>query len=106
MELKQIADWDRRAARANWSVQKLAKQCGVSPRTLQRFFKGKFGVLPKDWLVRLRMQKATEALLSDGVVKSAASSADYNNPFHFSREFRKHFGYPPSQHRAEKRQRG
>jgi transcriptional regulator GlxA family with amidase domain len=37
-KLNRTSNWLELAIQANWSVGKLAKFCGVSPRTLERYF--------------------------------------------------------------------
>jgi AraC-like DNA-binding protein len=95
--LELISDWPQRAIRANWCVQKLAKQCGVFWSTLERHIKNCFYKRPHDWLEQMRMQRAVDLLSADASVKEAAVKLGYKNQHHFSRNFRKHRGYPPSQ---------
>jgi len=95
--LLRINDWTECAKRANWCVQTLAKQCHVSPRTLERHIKRTFGKCPQDWLRDLRMHQAVELLLDDSSVKETALELGYKNQHHFSREFKKHTGHSPSQ---------
>ena len=92
-----ITDWPERARKANWCVQELAEQCRVSARTLERHIRKRFGFCPHGRLVQLRMQQAVKQLLEGFTVKETAFELGYKNPHHFSREFKNHFGHPPSQ---------
>ena len=99
--LERITDWAQRAEQANWCVQTLAEQCRVSVSTLERFFRRKFGVCVHDWMTRMRMEHFANKLLEGFTVKETAFEAGYKNQQHFSREFKKYFGHPPSQHAAQ-----
>jgi AraC-like DNA-binding protein len=47
---------------------------------------------------RLRMQRAAGLLLEPGaLVKNVARELGYSDPFHFSRAFKRHFGFAPTQ---------
>jgi AraC-like DNA-binding protein len=104
--LELISDWQERAVRANWCVQRLAKQCGVSRSTLERHIKSQAGECPHDWLEQMRMERAMELLSRDIPVKEASSRLGYQNPHHFSRVFKNHKGYPPSKLAAVQRAQG
>jgi len=47
----------------------MAKACGVSVRTLERFFLPAFGDTPLRWLKRQRMQRAIELLRDGSTIK-------------------------------------
>lgn len=97
--LERIADLPERAALANGSVRALAGQCGVSPRTLERYIKRQFGECAHVWLAQQRMQRAKGLMLNGSSVKEAAFESGFKNPYHFSREFKKCYGYAPSRAR-------
>jgi len=95
--LHHIQNWPELAQATNWSAAALAKKCGVSVRTLERYFLKEMGKRPKAWLSEQRQHRAI-ALLQDGsTVKETAACLDYKNQHHFSREYKKQNGHPPSQ---------
>lgn len=96
--LKHIKDWPERAGQANWSVQGLARQCGVSTRTIQTFFQRATGESPHSWMTRERLRRAIELLRDGSTVKEAANLLGYKHQNHFARTFKKHYGKPPTQH--------
>jgi AraC-like DNA-binding protein len=98
--LERITDWPKRVAPANWCVHTLAAQCRVSVSTLERFIRREFGICPHRWLMELRLQHAGNRLVQGFTVKETAFEAGFKDPHHFSRDFKKHYGYPPSQHAA------
>ena len=70
----------------------------VSPSALQRAFLRHFGVPPKQYVIKLRMNKALQLLIEDQLsVKDIALSCGFSDEKYFSRAFREKYGYPPSQ---------
>ena len=99
--LNRINDWSDQARQAKWRVEVLAKNCRVSLRTLERYFHEHMSATPHHWLSEDRQRRAREFLLDGLTVKETAVHLGYNNPHHFSREFKKHVGHSPSQHAAD-----
>jgi AraC-like DNA-binding protein len=94
--LHHIQNWPKLARATNWSAAALAKKCGVSVRTLERYFLKEMGKRPKAWLSEQRQHRAI-ALLQDGsTVKETAASLNYKHATHFSREFKEHWGHCPT----------
>ena len=96
-KLNHIQNWTERAWQAKWSASALAKECGVTIRTLERFFLKKFSKSPRLWLAEQRQKQAIKLLHNGSTVKEIANHLDYKTQHHFSREFKKSSGYPPSQ---------
>ena len=96
--LGRINDWPERARHANWCVATLAKNCGVSPSSLERHFQETLGECPREWLNVERMRQACELLCDHTSAKEAAILLGYRNQHHFSHAFKKLHGYPPSLH--------
>jgi transcriptional regulator GlxA family with amidase domain len=96
-KLNHIQSWSELARQANWSVSALAKKCGVSARTLERYFLKDMGKCPKAWLSEQRQLLASKLLLDGSSVKETAACLGYKNQHHFSRDFKKQYGRPPSQ---------
>jgi len=96
--LEQIQNWPERAQAAKWCAATLAKNCGVSLRTLERHFLKEMGQSPKKWLLEQRHQKAKE-MLKEGVDhKEAADTVgyDFDNLHNFSRDFKANMGHCPT----------
>lgn len=88
IHLKQIQNWSELAKEANWSASELAQKCGVSVRTLQRYFLRKFNKGPRIWLAEQRQYLAIELLRNGFTVKETAASLGYQHANNFSRKFR------------------
>jgi AraC-like DNA-binding protein len=80
------------------NLQKLADIHGTSPQSFSYFFKKYTGVFPIDYLIQHRMKRAQELLtLGNYSIKQVAASVGYEDALYFSRLYKKHFGYTPSQ---------
>jgi len=84
------------------SVRELAERNGANENRLFYVFKKYAGMGPGDYLVRYRLNRAKELLITgDTTVGEIARSVGYNDPLYFSRIFKQRFGLPPSDLRAK-----
>ncbi len=85
-----------------WSIEAMAEFCNMSDDQFRRVFVGRFGVLPKLYVDKLRLNKAAELLAETQLtVAEIAEMMGYQDPFHFSRRFKTVMGYSPQQYRNE-----
>ena len=78
-------------------VQTLCDRYFISASGLQRAFRSFFGISPKKYLSRLRMNRALELLEQNRLsVKEIAFACGFADEKYFSRAFKKKYGYPPS----------
>src|SRR5215470_4720408 len=83
------------------SLTTLASRAGASPFQLHRAFRALVGESPKQFTLRLRLERAATRLANrDASVLEVALSAGFNNHEVFTRAFRRHFGMSPSDYRA------
>lgn len=69
----------------------------ISASSLQRAFGEHFGISPKQYLNKLRMNQALELLMENKLsVKEIAFACGFSDEKYFSRAFRSRYGYPPS----------
>ena len=74
-----------------------ARELGITSETLCRLFRHFSGTTPYQFLLRLRLNLAVDLLLgTDLLVKEVAARAGFEDPFHFSRVFRRVQGIPPA----------
>ena len=81
------------------SIDHLASSLGYHRVHLSKAFKHRTGLSPKQFLLKLRMDKARELLGSPLTIEQVASSVGFNDALYFSKQFRKHTGMPPSEYR-------
>lgn len=77
-------------------VEDLARELGMSVSGFHYHFKAVTAMSPLQFQKRLRLQEARRLMLSEDLdVTSAAFRVGYNDPSHFSREYKSLFGIPP-----------
>jgi AraC-like DNA-binding protein len=95
-DLKVAEEWMRLARTADFKATRLASVAGVSPRTLQRRFKAEYGITVSEWLKRIRLEEASERIQAGDRVKAVAMDLGFKQLSHFSREFKRAYGLPPT----------
>jgi AraC family transcriptional regulator len=92
---------------ADLSLAALSRLAGWSPAHLQRTFRAAIGESPKEYVARLRLERAAFRLLVyDDTVIEIALDCGYDNHETFTRAFRRRFGVAPSEYRRAVRGRG
>ncbi len=87
------------------AVTDIAAHVCLERSYFSRIFKEQTGETPRDYLHRCRMDKAMELLLSTTYsVELVAGSVGYEDPLHFSRNFKVYSGYSPRSYRLKGRQ--
>jgi AraC-like DNA-binding protein len=83
------------------SVQRLAREIGMSTSSFHQHFRRITSTTPLQYLKELRLLEARRLLQTCGAsVTAAAFEVGYESPSQFSREYARKFGVPPSQHLA------
>jgi len=81
------------------SIPYLASLCGISISYLKRLFLDKYGITPKKYITRLRMEYAVELLSSHMFsVGRIAEMTGYDNVYYFSKVFKENLGISPSKY--------
>ena len=76
-------------ARANLSISELAEACGMCDSYFRRIFLSSFGISPKKYLLKIRIEKAKRMLLSaDKSVSEVAERCGFASVYHFCRAFK------------------
>ena len=81
-------------------VPALARLANLSPSHFFAVFKKRTGFAPKDFFIRLKIQRACDILqATDLCVKEVAAKLGYEDPFYFSRLFKSVNGVAPTDYR-------
>ena len=92
-----LADYMNKNFLLRMPLQVLAKQSGRSLSTFHRDFKMIFGETPHRWIMKKRLNYARNLINNEGLRPSEVYiQAGFEDLAHFSRAFKKFFGYPPS----------
>ena len=93
---------ERESARADFSVDELSVAFDCSGAQLRRLFRQEYGLSPKQYLTRVRMDSA-RALLQAGLfsVRQVAQRCGFANEKYFATVFKAYTGLTPSQYAAK-----
>lgn len=81
----------------------LARRVGIGASQLRRLFAAHYGISPGAWLMRLRLERARDLLATtDLAVGAVAQACGYEDPFWFSRAFRRDVGTSPQAWRGKR----
>jgi AraC-like DNA-binding protein len=100
---RELMDADPTAQHSLWN---LSSQVSMSPFRFARVFRELVGMPPHKYLVRLRLQRASDLLQSGMPVTDVCYAVGFNNLSHFIRSFHGYFGATPSRLKATKSPRG
>lgn len=107
-----LAPWQERKAKdilagsllSRLYIADVAEQCGMSRSHFSRAFKQATGLAPREWALRLRIDRARELLAQDDAPISQVSQAcGFADQSHFCRSFRKLVGSTPNRWRRASR---
>jgi AraC-like DNA-binding protein len=73
----------------------MATALGCSKSFVSHRFRAEFGLSPKQYIQRRRMDEARVLLETGDTVQRAAARLGFHDAFHFSKAFRAHWGRPP-----------
>ena len=92
----------RESPEQRWTVTRMARLAGLSTPHFAELFREWTGSPPIAFLTRLRLQRACSILERESVsIEETARRVGYDDPYYFSRVFRKYLGVPPSAYRKE-----
>ena len=79
-------------------------RCNIHRNQLLKLFKDKIGQGPQEYLIKYRMSRAAQLLLTTGLsVNEIGNAVGYANQLHFSRAFKNVYGMSPKHFRDAKR---
>lgn len=82
----------------NLKIDKLYQLCGISHTYLSKIFLLEFGMSPKEYVIKRRMNHAKVIIDSGEMdsVRQLALSVGYTDPLYFSKVFKSHYGMSPT----------
>ncbi len=81
------------------SIEKLARESGMSLSALHHHFKDVTAMSPLQFQKQMRLQEARRLMIGQGLdAASAGLRVGYGDPSYFSRDYRRFFGEPPRRH--------
>ena len=84
------------------SLEMFAKDMYLSQVYISKIFKEETGHAPIHFLIKKRLSKAKELLETQNLpIKVVSSKVGYEDAYHFSKLFKKYYGYPPSEVRIK-----
>ena len=84
------------------TVEEIADVCKLNRSYFSKLFKENMGCPPQEFLIRLRLSKATEFMKTSGAsIGDISILCGYPNQFHFSRAFKKRYGMSPREWRNQ-----
>lgn len=87
---------------ARVKIGDLADYIGINRTYLATIFKRKLCMSPQEYLMRVRMNKATELLCQTELqINQVASNVGYDNALTFSKMFKKEYGISPEAYRKK-----
>ncbi|MDN6860910.1 AraC family transcriptional regulator [Pseudomonas sp. CAN2814] len=107
-----LAPWQERKAKdilagsllSRLYIADVAEQCGLSRSHFSRAFKQATGLAPREWALRLRIDRARELLASgDAPISQVSQECGFADQSHFCRSFRKLVGCTPNRWRQASR---
>ncbi|MEN0055286.1 MAG: AraC family transcriptional regulator [Mucilaginibacter sp.] len=86
------------------TVEQMAGACNLSASHFSSLFRKATGMPPLDYFIHLKMQKACQLLHIPNIkIKSVGLTIGYDDPYYFSRMFKRYLGSSPEQYRENAR---
>ncbi len=88
----------------NIGLNELCKNYNYSTSRFCSLFKQKTGYAPIDYFIQMKMQKASQELdFTDRSIKDIALTMGFDDPYYFSKRFKKVIGVSPQKYRLRKK---
>lgn len=97
LQIENAVEFMEKSYNKNLCLEDLADIAGMNKAHFSYTFNKIYHIRPIDYLIRLRLRKAVNLLLSGVSVTETAINVGYRDPLYFSRLYKKYFGISPSQ---------
>lgn len=100
-QVEQAIRWISLQYHQQLGIGQIASSLGYHRAHFSKAFKERTGLSPKQYLMKIRMDKAKELLASRALtIDEVSSSVGFNDALYFSKQFRSWFGQSPSEYRS------
>lgn len=79
------------------TMESIARNIGLNPRYMLKLFKEQTGELLKDYVLEVRVNKATSLLKSNMTIETVAKKCGYTSAHSFIRAFKRASGITPGE---------
>lgn len=96
-----ITDINEHFTDVTYTVKDAIERTGYSTNHFRKLFREEVGMTPTDFITRRRMDRATDLFhqFKDRIpIKEIAWQCGYQDPYYFSRQFKKNFNMSPQQY--------
>lgn len=95
--VKNITEYFEKNYMNDISLNTISKNMYLSPVYISKVFKELMDDSPINYLIKIRLSKAKELLETEKLtIKTVAKMVGYDDPYYFSKLFKKHYGIPPT----------
>lgn len=95
--VKNITDYFEKNYMNDISLNTISQNMYLSPVYISKIFKELMGDSPINYLIKIRLSKAKELLKKEKLpIKVIAKMVGYNDPYYFSKHFKKFYGVSPA----------
>lgn len=99
---QQLKAYIEKNFRRHLTLEELARRIHLDPSYLSRKFKEHFGHGPVNYAIQLRLIEAAYCLKSTALsIQEVASMTGYESFYHFSKQFKQHYGVSPRSFRKQ-----
>ncbi|SHN43499.1 GlxA family transcriptional regulator [Cryptosporangium aurantiacum] len=102
LSLQPLLAWLEENLGQELTLDRIARQASLSPRTLSRRFREQTGTTPQQWLTRVRLRRAQHLLETTGhPVERIAAQTGFPSPSTFRDRFKRLVGVSPAAYRSK-----
>lgn len=101
ISLQEIVALLKKSRQEKINLKEIAGEIGMSERSFRNAVHRVCGMSPKDYITKMEMEAAMDLLqTTHKTIAEISTLLNYDNPFYFSRAFKKYYGISPSEART------
>lgn len=95
-----VIDYIHNNYRESISLEDMAAVCNLSPNHLHKIFTATLHTTPANYVTQVKMNHALLLISQGRTIKEISYDLGYCNDAHFSRTFKRYYGFPPKIYRS------